>query len=735
MAGFMMWLIQASLRASFIIIVILLLRLLFQKLHIAKKYTCLLWVVPFLGLILPWQVESPVSIWGLIPGFENVVWGQDYIENESFGGSAGFLGIMNGGAGIGGSNMGEIPVNTATDSLSNFGGSTGASTDMENDTSVTTTEPTQLGDITADGQIIHLGEATHEKFIIFKLLQIAFLVWGIGVAGLLAYVVLSIRKLHKQMLCCVKAEENMYYGDDITNPFVFGLIHPKIYLPSGMDENSRRYVVEHERTHILRRDALKKMAAFLIAVMHWFNPLVWVAFCMLEKDTEMACDEETVQRIGTEKKQDYATVLLRLSAGKNAFSRLGVPLAFGEGNTSSRIKNILKYKKTVGAVAVVAVVLVVVLVCLFLTKPDETDSTHTASGDVSENIGSTAPEDSLEGTGSNSENVDSSGVAGDEENTNTIYEPDSESAETTILPPGAIELTMEMLMELCDEGSEALANHMNGFGMGDGIAYENFEKHDVEYSLTWSYKCSLSYEGSEYMLQIIYWKEDTAEEYGHMPNELDSIILNNMTTGDGQLLYSTDTRYTQNTDVRSFLEREYDLSNYLTITLLDGMQLGAYQVGMNDNWEGCFFEGDYEEIPHGEGAPVAWYAPGGVGVCPWDSSYTYGNLSAEFSEGVLTKVYWTNNHSGRTSDFETLENCDMQALLCEYSFDVFTIPEADEYRQTHGLSEEELQTVSKYWYVFFAEPDSAHSYVLFLNQAYFSKEDVITLAESIEFVE
>ena len=703
MTGFMMWLMQASLRASFIVGIVLLLRLLFQKLHIAKKYTCLLWLIPFACLVLPWNVESPFSIWGVVPDLENAVWGQVYIENT-----------------------GEIAVENVADSIPNLGGNTGVDAVFGNDTGVTLPAQGQLESTNHNEQTIQLHEATNERVVILALLQIASVIWGIGVAGLLVYVAVSVTKLRHRMLCCVKTEENVYYGDDIKAPFVFGIIRPRIYLPSDMAKNSRQYVTEHEHTHILRRDPLKKMAAFLITVLHWFNPLVWVAFCMLEKDMEMACDEETVQRIGTEKKKEYATVLLQLSAKKSAFSRLGVPLAFGEGNTGSRIKNILKYKKTAGVVAVAVVVLVLVLAGIFLTKPDG----------------------GKEGAGGISESVGGSGVAGGEENTDTTYVPFQTAPENAvasqtvpentgeeILPPGAIEFTMEVLMELCDKGSDALANDMNGYGMGDGIPYENFEKQDVEHSLTWSYICNLPYEGSEYKLQVIYWKEATAEEYGHMPNELDSIILSNMTTGDGQLLYSRDTRYTVNGDVRSFLEKEYDLHNYLTIDLLDGMQLGAYQVGINDNWEGCLFEGDYEEMPHGEGAPAAWYAPGGVGVCPWDESYTYGNLSAEFSEGVLTKVYWTNNHSGRTSDFEPLENCNMQALLCEYSFDIFTIPEADEYMQTHGLSEEELQTVSKYWYVFFAEPDSAHSYVLFLNQAYFSKEDVITLAESVEFVE
>lgn len=140
-------------------------------------------------------------------------------------------------------------------------------------------------------------------------------------------------------------------------------------MPSSMSDMDKRYVVAHEKTHIRHMDPLKKTIAFGITYLHWFNPLVWVAFHFYSKDMEMACDEETVQQLGMEHRQSYATTLLSLATGKRLF--LGAPLAFDEGNVKSRIKNIVKYKKTWKVLSVTALAVIVVLAVGFMTKEAE----------------------------------------------------------------------------------------------------------------------------------------------------------------------------------------------------------------------------------------------------------------------------------------------------------------------------------------------------------------------------
>lgn len=291
-----------------------------------------------------------------------------------------------------------------------------------------------------------------------------------------------------------------------------------------------------------------------------------------------------------------------------------------------------------------------------------------------------------------------------------------------------VEFTMENLIALCDAGSEALESAMTNFNENVELPYSNFKKEISEYSLTWDYLCILFYEGKEYRLQASYWKPEEAEEYGHKPNELDLVNIFYPITGDGQLLYKEDERFTPDLDIRTFLEKEYDLGEYVELDLPDSLKLGNYQMDLILG-QGCLFEGDYEEQPHGDGTPEDWYVPGGIEFIK--KEYFPGDV--KFDNGKLTEVSVLMNHSGIVSDFEVIDGCDMQAVLCEYFCDLFTAAEAEEYMQEHGMAYEDSTWHSKYWYVFFTEEDSKYIYTLMLNQKYFEKEDIVKLAQSVKF--
>lgn len=291
-----------------------------------------------------------------------------------------------------------------------------------------------------------------------------------------------------------------------------------------------------------------------------------------------------------------------------------------------------------------------------------------------------------------------------------------------------VEFTMEDLIALCDAGSEALKSTMTNFNESVELPYSNFEKKVSEYSLGWDYFCILPYEGKEYRLQASYWKPEEAEKYGHKPNELDFVNIFYPMTGDGQLLYETDERFTPNLDIRSFLDKIYDIEIYVELDLPGELKFGNYKMDLTLG-QGCLFEGDYEEQTHGDGTPEDWYAPGGIEFIK--KEYFPGEV--RFENGKLTEVTILMNHSGIASDFEFIEGCDMQAVLCEYFCDLFTAAEAEEYMQEHGIAYEEFPWNSKYWYVFFAEEDSEYVYTLMLNQKYFEKEDIVELAQSVKF--
>ena len=139
-------------------------------------------------------------------------------------------------------------------------------------------------------------------------------------------------------------EKNIYEAKNLKTPFVLGLIRPKIYLPVGLNvKEEQDYILLHEQTHIHRKDHIIKILAFLILSIHWFNPLVWIAFMLMSTDMELSCDERVLKEMNEDIKKPYANSLLSLAAGRHIIN--GSPLAFGEGNVKGRIKNVLNYKK------------------------------------------------------------------------------------------------------------------------------------------------------------------------------------------------------------------------------------------------------------------------------------------------------------------------------------------------------------------------------------------------------
>ena len=183
-----------------------------------------------------------------------------------------------------------------------------------------------------------------------------------SISGFVTYL-----RLRRKLVTASRLRDNIYLADEIDSPFVMGLIRPKIYLPSAMEEREQSYIILHEQHHIRRLDHIVKTLAFAALCVHWFNPLVWAAFILSGKDMEMSCDEAVVRKMGAQIRADYAASLLSLATGKRIIA--GMPLAFGEGNTKSRIKNLANWRKPVFWVVFVAVIACVVLAVCLLTNP------------------------------------------------------------------------------------------------------------------------------------------------------------------------------------------------------------------------------------------------------------------------------------------------------------------------------------------------------------------------------
>ena len=198
-------------------------------------------------------------------------------------------------------------------------------------------------------------------------------VWLIGLGAMLLYALVSYLRLRRRVSVSLCVRENIYLCDAISSPFILGVVKPHIYLPSGLDEVQRQNVLSHERAHLARRDHWWKPLGFALLAVYWFNPVLWLAYALLCRDIELACDERVIRTMDESAVKTYSTVLLACSMPRKAV--ITSPLAFGEVGVKERVKNALHYKKPAfWVVAASVTVCIVVAVCFLTNPPTDTDA-------------------------------------------------------------------------------------------------------------------------------------------------------------------------------------------------------------------------------------------------------------------------------------------------------------------------------------------------------------------------
>jgi len=212
-------------------------------------------------------------------------------------------------------------------------------------------------------------------------LGIGSVIWLAGIIALLLYAAISYLRLKKKVSTAILAVDNVYETDLIETPFVLGFFHPKIYVPVGLDAQESKYIIQHEQTHLKRRDYLFKPLAFFAAAVHWFNPLAWVAYSLMARDMELSADEYVMKQSDTDIRSAYSNSLLTLSAKRNGLLN---PLAFGETGVSARIKNVLRYEKPAFWISTAAFVIVVAASVLLLGSTSG-DSSNTRTDEITPN--------------------------------------------------------------------------------------------------------------------------------------------------------------------------------------------------------------------------------------------------------------------------------------------------------------------------------------------------------------
>ena len=312
MSDLFLKIVNMSISASWLVVAVLILRLVLKK--APKWVNVLLWGIVAVRLICPFSFESALS---LIPSAETFP--EKIISGPSFDVQTGITPIDN----------------------------------RIND---------YLGDRYFEGVTVPTNNGNN-------VMTILTIVWIIGILLLATYIIISYQRLNRKVDTAVHYKDNIFQSENVSSPFVLGIIKPRIYLPFNMNGQDLEHVVAHEQAHICRKDHWWKPLGFFLLTIHWFNPLMWWAYVLLCRDIELACDEKVIKGLSNEQRADYTQALVACSVNRRMIA--ACPLAFGEVGVKERVKSVMNYKKPAFWVIIIAVIVCVGVAVCFLTNPKQ----------------------------------------------------------------------------------------------------------------------------------------------------------------------------------------------------------------------------------------------------------------------------------------------------------------------------------------------------------------------------
>lgn len=304
-------LLNISITATWFILAIIIFRVVFKK--VPKFVNCILWCLVIFRLVLPFSIESPFSF---IKNTTPVKSEQFYIETTE-------------------SNI---------------------------------SQKSEKSEVTENSVSDDLVSAKPENKKTINLIEIISVIWISGSGVMLLYALLSYLKIKMKVKECLPYKKFVYLCENISTPFILGVIKPKIYIPVSISEEAAVFVIKHEKTHLKRLDHLLKPLGFIVLSVYWFNPAIWVLYILLCRDIELACDERVIKELGEENKKAYSTTLIDCSAERKIIT--ACPLAFGETSVKTRVKSILKYKKPAIWLIIISLIVTLILTVGFLTNPE-----------------------------------------------------------------------------------------------------------------------------------------------------------------------------------------------------------------------------------------------------------------------------------------------------------------------------------------------------------------------------
>lgn len=401
MNEFFLKVLNMSISASWIILVVLILRLLLKK--APKWINVLLWGIVAVRLICPFTIESAMS---LMPSTETIssknLTGtsknpadasqtsndtskdisdmSQTITDTSQDKNNSSQNINNSSQNINnsihdGSNSSQDINNSLHNGTNSSQGITNSTHDGSNSSqditdtqNINTSSPAINNTTNPTTQKSTISTANDEDInVLLSLTSIFSKVWIAGIILMVTYSAISYIRLKNKIGTAILLRNNIYQSESVVSPFVLGIIKPKIYLPFNLSDQDIEPVIAHEQAHIKRKDYLWKPLGFIVLTLHWFNPLVWLGYILLCRDIELACDEKAIKDMTISQRADYSQALLTCSVNRRMIA--ACPIAFGEVNVKSRIKSVLNYKKPTFWLILISIIASIIVAICFLTNP------------------------------------------------------------------------------------------------------------------------------------------------------------------------------------------------------------------------------------------------------------------------------------------------------------------------------------------------------------------------------
>lgn len=328
--------LHMSIVSGYSIVIVLLLRLLFRR--FPKRYSYALWLVVFFRLVCPLQFEGSFS---LIPGILTEQQGEWMNREPEESGNENPYTALNDL--MPEADAQKAMISGASDRNAEPSGEDKEAAGKVFAENVTGNDGEKAGALIkfSSTKDTHVNSSVQNEKRETMWQSLPGIIWLLGVVGIWSTEIILLLRFRRNQAGAVEVEPGVYEQKNTTASFVLGILHPAVYLPAGLDDKSRTFILCHEKIHIRRRDYLLKPLALLIAGLHWFNPLVWLAYYLMVQDMEMSCDERVVELLGEEQKKDYSYLLLKMAVGRQN----GCITAFAEQEVKKRIKNVLRYRR------------------------------------------------------------------------------------------------------------------------------------------------------------------------------------------------------------------------------------------------------------------------------------------------------------------------------------------------------------------------------------------------------